>query len=87
MSFLLFILEVLTPSVAVFKVREKLRVSSLKSEVLAGASGSRCDPSYSGGRDQEDFSSKPAQTNSLRDPILNKLITKKCWRNGSRCRP
>jgi hypothetical protein len=28
-----------------------------------------CNPSYSGGRDQEDHSSKPAQANSSRDPI------------------
>jgi hypothetical protein len=30
-----------------------------------------CNPSYSGGRDQEDFSSKPAQANSWpQDPKL-----------------
>jgi hypothetical protein len=29
-----------------------------------------CNPSYSGGRDQEDHSSKPTQANSLQDPIL-----------------
>jgi hypothetical protein len=28
-----------------------------------------CNPSYSGGRDQEDYGSNPAQANSLRDPI------------------
>jgi hypothetical protein len=28
-----------------------------------------CNPSYSGGRDQEDYSSRPAQANSSRDPI------------------
>jgi hypothetical protein len=28
-----------------------------------------CNPSYSGGRDQEDCGSKPAWANSLRDPI------------------
>jgi hypothetical protein len=28
-----------------------------------------CNPSYSGGRDQEDHGSKPAQANSLQDPI------------------
>jgi hypothetical protein len=28
-----------------------------------------CNPSYSGGRDLEDQGSKPAQANSLRDPI------------------
>jgi hypothetical protein len=31
-----------------------------------------CNPSYSGGRDQEDCGSKPEQANSLRDPILKK---------------
>jgi hypothetical protein len=31
-----------------------------------------CNPSYSGGRDQEDYDSKPAHANSLRDPILKK---------------
>jgi hypothetical protein len=36
-----------------------------------------CNPSYSGGRDQEDRHSKPAQTNGLGDPILKKPITKK----------
>jgi hypothetical protein len=29
-----------------------------------------CNLSYSGGRDQEDHGSKPAQANSSRDPIL-----------------
>jgi hypothetical protein len=36
-----------------------------------------CNPSYSGGRHQEDHGSKSAQTNSLKDPILKKPITKK----------
>jgi hypothetical protein len=36
-----------------------------------------CDSSYSGGRDQEDRDLKPAQANSLRDPILKKPITQK----------
>jgi hypothetical protein len=35
------------------------------------------NPSYSGGRDQEDSSSKPAQTNCWRDPILKKILHKK----------
>jgi hypothetical protein len=33
-----------------------------------------CNPSYSGGRDQEDCSSKPAQTNTSRDPIEKPFI-------------
>jgi hypothetical protein len=35
-----------------------------------------CNPSYSGGRDQEDRGSKPAWANSLRNPFLEKPITK-----------
>jgi hypothetical protein len=34
-----------------------------------------CNPSYSGGRDQEDRGSKPAWTNSLQDPISKKPFT------------
>jgi hypothetical protein len=36
-----------------------------------------CNPSYSGGRDQEELSSKPAWINSSRDPILKNLFTKR----------
>jgi hypothetical protein len=36
-----------------------------------------CNPSYSGGRDQEDHGSKPAWTNSSRDPSLKKPYHKK----------
>jgi hypothetical protein len=36
-----------------------------------------CNPSYSGGRDQGDHSSRPASANSSGDPILKKNITKK----------
>jgi hypothetical protein len=35
-----------------------------------------CNPSYSGGRDQEDLSSKPAWANSWQDPISKNPITK-----------
>jgi hypothetical protein len=35
-----------------------------------------CNPSYSGGRDQEDQGSKPAGANSLQDPVSIKSITK-----------
>jgi hypothetical protein len=36
-----------------------------------------CNPSYSGGRDQEDLSSKPAWANSSRDAILKKILQKR----------
>jgi hypothetical protein len=37
-----------------------------------------CNPRYSGARDhQDDHSLKPAQANSLRDPILKKTYYKK----------
>jgi hypothetical protein len=35
-----------------------------------------CNPIYSGGRDQENFDSKPAPTNSYRRPYLEKPFTK-----------
>jgi hypothetical protein len=35
-----------------------------------------CNPSYSGGRDQEDCNLKPAQANSSQDPISKNPITK-----------
>jgi hypothetical protein len=38
-----------------------------------------CNPSYSGGRDQEDHGSKPAWANNSRDPILKKPFTKQGW--------
>jgi hypothetical protein len=42
-----------------------------------------CNPSYSGGRDQEDHGLKPAQENSSQDPILKIPNTKKGWQSGS----
>jgi hypothetical protein len=36
-----------------------------------------CNPGYSGGRDQENHGSKPTWTDSSRDLILKKPITKK----------
>jgi hypothetical protein len=35
------------------------------------------NPSYSGGRDQEDCGSKPAQANSSQDPVSKKLTQKR----------
>jgi hypothetical protein len=46
-----------------------------------------CNASYSGGRDQEDHSSKPARGNSPWDPILKKSTTKEGLWSGSSCRP
>jgi hypothetical protein len=43
-----------------------------------------CNLSYSGGRDQEDRSSKPIWANSLRDPIWKNPFTKKGWWSGSK---
>jgi hypothetical protein len=36
-----------------------------------------CNPSYSGGRDQEDHSLRPAQANSSKDPISKNPAQKK----------
>jgi hypothetical protein len=38
-----------------------------------------CNPSYSGGRDQEDCSSKSPRANSSQDPISKEPITKQGW--------
>jgi hypothetical protein len=46
-----------------------------------------CNPSYSGGRDQEDGGLKPVWTNSLRDPILKNPSQKKGWWSDSRWSP
>jgi hypothetical protein len=45
--------------------------------LLLGAGGSAYNPSYSGGRDQEDQGWKPARANSLRDPVSKKIHHKK----------
>jgi hypothetical protein len=45
------------------------------------------NPSYSGGKDQEDHGSKPVWANSLRDPISKETITKKDWQSGLWYRP
>jgi hypothetical protein len=41
-----------------------------------GGSAHTYNPSYSGGRAQEDHGSKPAQANSSCDPISKKPVTK-----------
>jgi hypothetical protein len=48
-----------------------------------------CDPSYSGGRDQEDCGLKPTRAKEFTRPYLEKTRhkKKKSWRSGSRCRP
>jgi hypothetical protein len=58
----------------------------IKLEVCAWARVAHsCNPSYLGGRDQEDHCSKPPQANGLQDPILKKTHhTKRA--GGSRCR-
>jgi hypothetical protein len=61
--------------------------SSTTTRQKRGASAHAYNPSYSGGRDQEDHGSAPAWANSLQDPILKKAFTKKAWWSGSRCRP
>jgi hypothetical protein len=48
---------------------EEIRISRF-------ALASACNPSYSGGRDQDDHSSKPAQANSSMRPYLKKPFTK-----------
>jgi hypothetical protein len=42
-----------------------------------------CNPSYLGGRAQEDHSSKPAQADSFQDPISKISNTKQGWWRNS----
>jgi hypothetical protein len=49
--------------------------SKCETELLSGCCA--YNPSYSGGRDQEDHSSTPAQANSSQDPVSKELITEK----------
>jgi hypothetical protein len=46
-----------------------------------------CNPSYSGGRHQEDYGLISVRANSLWDPISKKTHLKKRWWSDSRCRP
>jgi hypothetical protein len=46
-----------------------------------------CNPSYSGGRDQEDQGLKPARANTSQDCMWKKPFTKKGWWSGSRLNP
>jgi hypothetical protein len=41
-----------------------------------------CNPSYSGGRDQEDQGLKPARANSSREPTWKISNTKQGWWTG-----
>jgi hypothetical protein len=44
---------------------------------IVWVSSSNCNPSYSGGRDQEDRSLKPTQGNSSTRPYLEKTLHRK----------
>jgi hypothetical protein len=67
--------------------KEKAAISKSRTEAGPEETNPRmavahtCNPSYLGGRDQEDRDLKPAKANSLRDPISN--ITKKGWWSSS----
>jgi hypothetical protein len=46
--------------------------TTIKNKISWALVAHTCNPSYSGGRDQEDHSSNPAGANSLQDPISKK---------------
>jgi hypothetical protein len=52
----------------------------LKRKICQALVAHTCHPSYSGGRDQEDHSSKSALANSSRDPISKIPNTKRAGR-------
>jgi hypothetical protein len=57
--------------------RENLYMAPFKNSLGRALVAHACNPSYSGGRDQEDCGSKPAWENSSKDPISKKPFTKK----------
>jgi hypothetical protein len=66
-----------------FKVTQNSKLETLRSFLTATKTmksrvpvAHTCNPSHSGGRDQEDCGSKPAHANSLQDPTLKKPIIK-----------
>jgi hypothetical protein len=67
------------------KIPEKLHYLNLFLSWVLVAYAS--NPSYSGGRDQENHSSKPAPANSSKDPISKIPNTRKkkkqAWQSGS----
>jgi hypothetical protein len=65
-----------------YSFNRSLKVPGLSWELVAHTH----NPSYSGGRDQEDHGSKPAWANSFWDCILKNLVIKKGLWSGSRCR-
>jgi hypothetical protein len=56
-----------------YKKKKKIEINQV---LVAHA----CNSSYSGGKDQEDCSSKPSQANSSQDPISKILNTKRAGR-------
>jgi hypothetical protein len=58
-----------------------------KNTVIQAPVAHAWNPSYSGGRDQQNHCSKPAQANSSQDPISKEPIVRKGWWSSSRCRP
>jgi hypothetical protein len=56
-------------------VRAYLKITTARQAPVAHT----CNPSYSGGRGQEDHCSKPAQANSSQNPILKNPSQKQDW--------
>jgi hypothetical protein len=49
---------------------KRIVCEAIKMKPRLGTVAHTCNPSYSGGRDQEDHGSEPAWANSSKDPIL-----------------
>jgi hypothetical protein len=60
----------------IFEVQKSLKLKQIYNNCKALVAHT-CNPSYSGGRDQEDRRSKPDGANDSRDPILKKSFTLK----------
>jgi hypothetical protein len=64
------------PTSYLYFISKHHTVKTLYSQVLVAHT---CNPSYSGGRDQEIQGLKSSWANSLRNPISKKTITKRGW--------
>jgi hypothetical protein len=69
------------------KPKKDLKWALLRINYYRALRAHACNPSYSGGTDQEDCDLKPARANSSRDPILKNPSQKYGWWNGSRWIP
>jgi hypothetical protein len=82
------VLKTISPPMEAYSLTPLLACLCQKTKLCWPPVAHACNPSYSGGRDQEDHGSKSAQANSSWDSISKIPITKMgIFVSGSKCRP